>query len=326
MEQNIPKINRDSQLLDAYSLAITSVVEETAEAVVHIEVSPSPANARVRNAGQRPVNTGSGFAISSDGFIVTNNHVIEQAGTIAVTLSDGKKIQAELKGTDPSTDLAVLKVYEPLKALSFADSSMLKPGQIAIAIGNPYGLQQTVTAGVISALGRSLRASNGRLIDDVIQTDAALNPGNSGGPLLNSQGLVIGVNTAMINLAQGICFAVSSNLATRVAGQLILNGKIKRAQMGIAGQMVSLTPRMVAANKLQTLTGVYVFEIVPGVALNNQELSVGDIITDFEDKPVSSIDDLHKFLTEETIGREVIIGILRKGRRELITIVPGEAK
>jgi S1-C subfamily serine protease len=326
MEQNIPKINRDSQLLDAYSLAITSVVEETAEAVVHIEVSPSPANARVRNAGQRPVNTGSGFAISSDGFIVTNNHVIEQAGTIAVTLSDGKKIQAELKGTDPSTDLAVLKVYEPLKALSFADSSLLKPGQIAIAIGNPYGLQQTVTAGVISALGRSLRASNGRLIDDVIQTDAALNPGNSGGPLLNSQGLVIGVNTAMINLAQGICFAVSSNLATRVAGQLILHGKIKRAQMGIAGQMVSLTPRMIAANKLQTLTGVYVFEIVPGVALNNQELSVGDIITDFEDKPVSSIDDLHKFLTEETIGREVIIGILRKGRRELITIVPGEAK
>jgi S1-C subfamily serine protease len=302
------------------------VVEDAAEGEVHIEVSKTAPNTQARNAGQRPVSTGSGFAISSDGFIVTNNHVIEQAGTIAVTLSDGKKIQAELRGADPSTDLAVIKVYEPLKALSFADSTTLKPGQIAIAIGNPYGLQQTVTAGVISALGRSLRASNGRLIDDVIQTDAALNPGNSGGPLLNSQGYVIGVNTAMINLAQGICFAVSSNLTTRVAGQLILHGKIKRAQMGIAGQMVNLTPRMIAANKLQTGTGVYVFEIIPGVALNNKELIVGDIITDFEGKPVSSIDDLHKFLTEETIGREISIGLLRKGRKEPITIIPGEAK
>ena len=200
--------------------------------------------------------SGSGFTISSDGYIVTNSHVIENAVDIRVNFSDGSIEKAELKGADPSTDIAVIRVYgSGQKTLSFADSDSLKVGQIAIAIGNPLGLQHSVTAGVVSALGRTLRATNGRLIDDVIQTDAALNPGNSGGPLVNSSGQVIGINTAMIPSAQGLCFAVSSNITAYVAGKLIIEGRVKRAQLGIAGQLVNLTERMIAANKLSERTG-----------------------------------------------------------------------
>ena len=253
----------DAVLLDAYSRTITGVVAEVAEAVVHIQV-----NKKITEWGNnRPrvaPGSGSGFTISSDGFVVTNHHVIENATDIKVAFTDGRMVNAELRGTDPSTDIAVLKLYESgLKALTFTDSDALQAGQIAIAIGNPLGLQHTVTAGVVSALGRTLRAGNGRLIDDVIQTDAALNPGNSGGPLVNSAGQVIGVNTATIPSAQGLCFAVSSNIAAYVAGRLIIEGRVKRAQLGIAGQLVNLTERMVAANRLAAKTGVYVSEIVP---------------------------------------------------------------
>lgn len=271
--------------------------------------------------------TGSGFIISSDGYIVTNNHVIENAIDIKVNFSDGRIVKAELKGTDPSTDIAVIKIYKPgQKALLFADSDSLMVGQIAIAIGNPLGLQHSVTAGVVSALGRTLRANNGRLIDDVIQTDAALNPGNSGGPLVNSSGQVIGVNTAIIPSAQGLCFAVSSNLTAYVAGKLIIEGRVKRAQLGIAGQLVNLTERMIAANRLSAKTGVYVFEIIPDSPAHNHEIRIGDIIVELNNKSVGSIDDLHKLLNEELIGMNTEMSVLRGGRKTIIHAIPAEMK
>jgi len=326
MERSIVFVNQDAALMDAYSRTVTGVVKGAAESVVHIEVKKKVVDRRSRQTIIQP-GSGSGFVISSDGYVVTNNHVIEGSEEIIVSFADGRKIKAEVRGADPSTDIAVIKIDENgLHGLTFADSSQLQVGQIAIAIGNPMGLQHTVTTGVVSALGRTLRANNGRLIDDVIQTDAALNPGNSGGPLVNSQGFVIGVNTAVIASAQGLCFAVSSSLAAQIAGQLILHGKVKRAQLGIAGQLVNLTARMIAANKLDTKTGVYVFEIVPDSTANNQALSIGDIIVEFDQRPVSSVDDLHQLLTEKNIGRPASLGVLRDGRKHIVSVVPGEMK
>ncbi len=314
----------DQWLLDDYSKTIVGVAESSAGSVAHIEVQKAVFNNRAGKTQMRP-GSGSGFLISSDGFMITNNHVVDKAEDIWVTFSDGRKVTASVTGADPSTDLAVLKIYaEGLKALQFSDSKQLKVGQIAIALGNPMGLQHTVTTGVVSALGRTLRANNGRLIDDIIQTDAALNPGNSGGPLLDSAGRVIGVNTAVIAGAQGLCFAVSSNLAATVTGQLILQGKVKRAQLGIAGQLVNLSARMIGANRLTTKTGVYVFEIVPDCSADNHELRVGDIIVAFDDMPVSSVDDLHRLLNEMAIGRKIQLSVLRDGRKQEITVVPGE--
>lgn len=316
----------DHHLLDAYSKTITGVVGQVAEAVVHIQVQKPVADRRGGQQKQAP-GSGSGFVISSDGFIVTNNHVIENARDIRVSLADGRTVSAELKGTDPSTDIAVLKIYESgLKALSFANSEALQPGQIAIAIGNPLGLQHTVTAGVVSALGRTLRANNGRLIDDIIQTDASLNPGNSGGPLVNSLGQVIGVNTATILSAQGLCFAVSSNLAAFVAGKLIMEGKVKRAYLGIAGQVVNLTGRMIAANRLEKKTGVYISEVVPDQPVYNNELKAGDIIVAFDGRSVSTVDELHKQLNEAVIGRATRLEVLRNGHKEVVNVIPGEMK
>ena len=314
----------DDELLDAYSKTITGVVGGIAESVVHIEVSKKVVDRRTRQERETQ-GSGSGFVISSDGFIVTNHHVIEGAGTIKVSLADGRKVTAELKGSDQSTDIAVLKIYEnSLKALSFANSDQLQVGQIAIAIGNPLGLQHTVTAGVVSALGRTLRASDGRLIDDVIQTDASLNPGNSGGPLVNSLGQVIGVNTAMIPTAHGICFAVSSNIAEYVSGKLIMQGRVKRGYLGLAGQLVNLTERMIAANRLETRTGVYISEVVADVPAYNSELHAGDIIVGFNDHAIGSIDDLHKQLNEKTIGQKTTMQVLRGGHKTTITVIPGE--
>lgn len=316
----------DQHLLDAYSQTITGVVGDTAQAVVHIQVQKKVIDRSTRRESVQQ-GSGSGFLISSDGYIVTNNHVIENAIDIKVNFTDGRVETAELKGADPSTDVAVIKIYESgQKALSFADSDTLKVGQIAIAIGNPLGLQHSVTAGVVSALGRTLRANNGRLIDDVIQTDAALNPGNSGGPLVDSCGLVIGMNTAVIPSAQGLCFAVSSNLTAYVAGKLIIEGRVKRAQIGIAGQLVNLTERMIAANKLSAKTGVYVFEIVPDSPARNHEIRIGDIIVEFDARPVSSVDDLHKLLDEKMIGAQAEIGVLRGGRKTIIHVTPAEMR
>jgi len=314
----------DIALLDAYSRTITGVVNTIAEAVVHIEVTKRTVDRRTKEERDMP-GSGSGFLISSDGFIVTNHHVIENALDIKVSFADGRKVRADLKGSDSSTDIAILQVHENnVKALVFADSDQLQVGQIAVAIGNPLGLQHTVTAGVVSALGRTLRASNGRLIDDVIQTDASLNPGNSGGPLVNSLGQVIGVNTAMIPTAHGICFAVSSNLAAFVAGKLIMDGKVKRAYLGIAGQLVNLTERIIASNRLEKRTGVYVFEIEADAPVKNNELRTGDIIVGFNDHPVASVDDLHKHLNESVIGKKVNLDVLREGRKRVLNIIPGE--
>lgn len=316
----------DDRLLDAYSSTIVEVVRKTSPAVAHIMVVKKMQDPRNGKTVEMP-GAGSGFAISTDGYLVTNNHVVEDALSIKVAFADGLELNAELTGRDPSTDIAVIKIFEgELKPLQFANSALLEPGQIAIAIGNPLGLQHTVTAGVVSATGRSLRATNGRLIDDIIQTDAALNPGNSGGPLVNSEGKVIGVNTAMIPVAQGLSFAVSSNLASYVAGQLIIHGKVKRAQLGVAAHLLNLTPRMIGANQLQTKTGVYVFEIPQNPLIDNKELKVGDIIVEFDAKPVATVDNLHKYLTEDVIGKEKLLTILRGGRKQVITVVPGELK
>lgn len=316
----------DSNLLDAYSSTVTGVVKKTAQAVVHIKISKKIQDPKTKNVLEQ-TGSGSGFVISSDGYIVTNSHVIEGTNSVSVIFADGSELNATVKGTDPSTDIAVIKVFDgELSTLQLADSGLLEPGQIAIAIGNPMGLQHTVTTGVVSATGRSLRATNGRLIDDIIQTDAALNPGNSGGPLLNSEGKVIGVNTAVISAAQGLCFAVSSNLAAYVVGQLILFGRVKRAQLGLGAHMVNLTRRMIGLNRLKTTTGVYVFEINPQKGINNSQIKEGDIIVEFEGKPVASIDNLHKYLNEDVIGNRISLGVLRGGIKQIITVIPGEIK
>ena len=330
MERNIQFINLiasdDRQLLDVYSSTVAGVVKRSAQAVVHLKVFKKINDPRTKKSIEQYA-FGSGFVISSDGFIITNNHVIENADSVSVIFSDGLEHNATLAGTDPSTDIAVLKVYNnELHTLQFFDSGLLEPGQIAIAIGNPMGLQHTVTAGVVSATGRSLRATNGRLIDDIVQTDAAMNPGNSGGPLLNSDGRVIGVNTAVIPEAQGLCFAVSSNLTAYIAGQLILKGKVRRAQLGVAAQPVKLTQRIIEVNQLKTKSGVYVYEILKLAEVNNMEIKEGDIIVEIEGKPVSSVDNLHKFLNENVIGVKISLGILRNFRKQIITVVPAEIK
>jgi S1-C subfamily serine protease len=330
MEQDILQANfiasSDRQLLDAYSSTITGVARNTAQAVAHIHVVKKTKHPRTGKIVEMP-GSGSGFVISTDGYVVTNNHVIEDAVSIKTTFADGTELNAGLIGSDVSTDIAIIKVYNgDLKPLQFADSDLLEPGQIAIAIGNPMGLQHTVTAGVVSATGRTLRANNGRLIDDIIQTDAALNPGNSGGPLMNSEGKVIGVNTAVIASAQGLCFAVSSNLAGYVTGQLIMNGKVKRAHLGIAAQPVKLSPRMIGANQLKTKTGIYVFDILSDVNAFNSNLKIGDIIVEFEGKQVATVDNLHKYLNEGVIGKRSTISVLREGRKQMIIVIPGELK
>ena len=317
----IELINTDAHLLDVYSETISNVYSNIAPSVVHIRnVSDKE---RQNNRGGGSESMGSGFIISSDGYIISNHHVADKAKELFVTLDDGSVLKADFKGSDASTDIAVLKADgKSFRSLNFADSDTIKPGQIAIAIGNPYGLQQTITAGVVSAVGRSLRAGNGRLIDDVIQTDAALNPGNSGGPLLNSAGHVIGVNTAIISSAQGICFAVSSNLASYIAGQIIMKGKVTRALIGIAGQTVQLSSRMREYNRLTNKTGIFVFEVMKINALNHRRIQYGDIIVKFNDKKVETIDALFKHLTEETIGVPVQIGLLREGKLVNELIMP----
>jgi len=316
----------DWELLDGYSRTITAAVAQVAESVVHIQVNKTLKDRRTNQEYLTPA-SGSGFIISSDGFVVTNNHVIENASGIKVSLTSGATVLAGLKGADPSTDIAVLKIDESgLKALPFADSDALQMGQIAIAIGNPLGLQHTVTTGVVSALGRTLRANNGRMIDDIIQTDASLNPGNSGGPLINSRGQVIGVNTATIASAQGLCFALSSKMAAYVAGKIIIEGKVKRAYLGIGGQLVNLTERMILANRLEKKTGVFVFEIVSDPLLDNSQIRNGDIIVGFQERPIGSVDDLHRELSEKVIGIKTELSVLRDGKKCTIRVTPGEIR
>lgn len=310
--------NPDNEILDDYSKTIVQVVKNVARSVVNIRVIKNRPSVNDLENQQEPFNTGSGFVISPDGIILTNHHVISQSGKILITFPDSTEVPAVVIGSDPATDLALIKCdLKNLIPLEFANSDHLQAGQIAIAIGNPFGFQHTVTTGVVSALGRTLRTLSGRLIDDVIQTDAAINPGSSGGPLLNSQGKVIGVNTAIIKHAQGICFAVSSNLAGYISGVLLKKGKIKRAYLGITGQTVKIPPGLRERLQLTGNSGVYVADIDPKSVISSQ-LIKGDILVRIDKNPVGSIDDLHKQLTEDCIGKTLAISLIRKG--QLITV------
>jgi S1-C subfamily serine protease len=306
----------DDELLDAYSRAVTRAAEQVSPAVVNVEV--------VQRQGGR--GSGSGFLFTPDGLILTNSHVVHRASRVDVTLTDGRRTQADLVGEDPDTDLAVLRIDAPgLAPVALGDSRSLRVGQVVIAIGNPYGFQYSVTAGVVSALGRSLRARSGRLIDDVIQTDAALNPGNSGGPLVTAQGKVAGVNTAVILPAQGLCFAIPINTAKLVAGRLIKDGKIRRGYLGLGGQNVPISRRLVRTHHLGTETGILVVSLEEEGAAKQAGLAEGDIIARYGVHPVAGIDDLHRLLIDEEVGVCSTLTILRGVELLTLDIVPRES-
>ena len=313
----------DAALLDEYSRTVVSAADRVGPAVVNIDIKQRLESQR----GPREVGgSGSGFVIAPDGFILTNSHVVHAANQIAVSLPDGREYPAQLVGDDPDTDLAVIRIDAPhLAHVRLADSENLRVGQAVVAIGNPLGFQASVTAGVISALGRSMHAQSGRLIDNIIQTDAALNPGNSGGPLVNSAGEVIGVNTAMIRPAQGICFAIASNTAKFVAGWLIKEGKIRRSYIGVAGQNVPIHRRVVRFYNLPLEAGVLVVSVEKNSPAEKTGLREGDVIVAFGAKPIGSIHELHKMLMGEQIGVQSEITIVRHTEKLALAITPAES-
>ncbi len=313
-------LGRNSGLLDAYSEAVASAAERVSPSVVNIEVF------RKKGSDELPAGTGSGFIFTPDGFVLTNSHVVHRAKAIDVTLNDGRRVGASLVGDDPDTDLAVLRISAPgLRPAALGDSQLVRPGQIVIAIGNPYGFQCTVTAGVVSALGRSLRAQSGRLIDNVIQTDAALNPGNSGGPLVDSRGRVIGVNTAMILPAQGLCFAIAIDTVKFVAGRLIRDGVIRRGYLGVAGQNVPLPRRLTRFHKLPVESGILVVSLEPDSPALLAGLAEGDVIVGYGEAPVAGIDDLHRLLTDAQVGVRAPLTVIRRAEKQVFEIVPRES-
>ena len=294
----------ERDLLDAYSQAVTSAVDAVGPAVVRIDTAPASRRAEPAHAPTAPGGSGSGFLFTPDGLILTNSHVVSGAASVGVTLPDGLSCRGDVVGDDPGTDLAVVRISspDPLPYARLGDSSTLRPGQVAIAIGNPYGFNYSVTSGVVSAVGRSLRARDGRLVDNVIQTDAALNPGNSGGPLVTSRGEVIGVNTAMILPAQGLCFAIASNTARFVASYLIRDGRIRRSYLGIGGQTLPISRRLARFHGIAIGSGILVASVEPGSPAVAAGVLPNDIIVAFDGAPVSGIDDLHRQLTESRIG------------------------
>lgn len=318
---------RDGDLLDAYSRAIVAAVERVGPCVVRIDVQRR-VGVRGRDGVRRSRQLdgqGSGFLFTPDGFVLTNSHVVRGATRISVELEGGRTALATRVGEDPGTDLAVLRVdADGLPFVELGDSAALRPGQLVIAIGNPLGFQSTVTAGVVSALGRSFRTDSGRLIDDVIQTDAALNPGSSGGPLVDSGGRVIGVNTAVILRAQGICLAVGINTARWVAARLIRDGRIRRAWIGVAGQNVALEPGASRALGMPG-GGVLVLSVEPGSPAETGGLVPGDVLVALDGEPVTGVDALHRLLVEERIGAPAVLGVLRGGARAEVPVVPVEA-
>jgi S1-C subfamily serine protease len=311
----------DSALLDAYSRAVVDAVAKVGPATVNIEVA-------VRGPqGPRRAGSGSGFIFTPDGFILTNSHVVHHADEIEVTLADGRRCEARLVGDDPETDLAVIRISaSQLESAELGQGSDLRVGQLAIAIGNPYGFSATVTAGVISAMGRSFRAQSGRLIDNVIQTDAALNPGNSGGPLVDSRGRVIGVNTAMIQMAHGICFAIGIDTARFVAARLIKDGHITRSYLGVGGQTVAIHRRVVRYYDLPVETGVMVLTVEPDSPAARAGLQEGDVILSLDGQPIRGVDDLHRRMTGERVGQVAPLTILRRTERLALEIVPTAVK
>jgi S1-C subfamily serine protease len=316
----------DGELLDSYSRAVISAAEKVSPSVVHIGIQQVRSSDRPHTFPRETQGTGSGFVFTPDGFILTNSHVVHNAERLEVTLSDGRHSQAYIVGDDPDTDLAVIRIHASnLAAVHLGDSQTVKTGQLVVAIGNPFGFQCSVTAGVVSALGRSLRARSGRLIDNVIQTDAALNPGNSGGPLVNSRGEVIGVNTAMILSAQGICFAIAVNTAKFVAAGLMKEGKIRRSYVGVAGQNVVLNRRVVLFHKLKVESGVMAVAMDSNSPALRAGLREGDVIIGFGDQPVAGIDELHKMLTQETVGKSLPVTLIRRTEKIVLDIVPEES-
>jgi S1-C subfamily serine protease len=319
----------DDDVMDDYSRAVITAAEKVSPSVVYIEVEQRASNRRP-NIPRRPQErrgSGSGFIFTPDGFILTNSHVVHGAKKIEVTLADGHKHQADLTGDDRDTDLAVIRINAPnLVPAQLGEAQSIRVGQLVIAIGNPYGLQYSVTAGVVSALGRSLRAQSGRLMDAVIQTDAALNPGNSGGPLVNSRGEVIGVNTAMILPAQGICFATSIDTAKFVASRLIRDGRVSRSYIGLAGQNVPLPRRIVRYYNLAVESGIFVISFETDSPARKGGMREGDIIIGFDDRPIAGIDDLHKLLTEERIGRKSSLMVIRGTEKMAIEVTPEESE
>jgi S1-C subfamily serine protease len=324
----------DRSLLDAYSNAVTGAVERVSPSVVNIEVHQAvPGTGRARAGEPRERRGGgSGFIFTPDGLILTNSHVVHDAKRIEVTLSDGRRMPASAIGDDPASDLAVIRLDEPrveepgLTAAALGDSQQLRVGQVVIAIGTPYGFQSTVTAGVVSALGRSLRSYSGRLIDDVIQTDAALNPGNSGGPLVDSAGRVVGVNTATILPAQGICFAIGINTAKFVASRLLRDGRIRRSFIGVSAQTTPVHRRVVRFYDLPKETGVVVISVEENSPAKRAGLREGDVIVALEGQPVAGVDDLHRVLTDMRVGVSCSLTVIRWTEKLELKVVPEEAR
>ena len=313
----------DDELLDAYSRAVSQAVQAVAPSVVNIEVLHQKRD----SGGPAGGGTGSGFIFTPDGFLLTNSHVVRNAAEFKVTAADGRRHSATLIGDDPHTDLAVLRMdASDLPIAEFGDSSRLKVGQLVIAIGSPLGFQSTVTAGVVSALARGIRSGSGRLIDGVIQTDAALNPGNSGGPLVNSSGRVVGVNTAVILPAQGICFAISANTAQFVASRLIRFGRVHRSYIGVAARNVALPRRLTQFYKLDISTGIVVEAVEPGGPAERAGVLVGDTILGLDRKDLNGLDDLHRLLTEELIGKHTAVKLLRQNDLAYLLITPEAAR
>ena len=304
----------DHELLDAYSQAVTAAVEAVGPSVVRVEMEKGG---------------GSGVVFAPDGLVLTNAHVVAKGEHPRVTLTDGRSLVADVIGRDAHTDLAVLRVTPqdgPLPWATLGDSRAVRAGQIAIAIGNPYGFHHSVTAGVVSALGRSLRAQSGRLMDDIIQTDAALNPGNSGGALVTTSAHVIGINTAMIRPAQGLCFAIASNTARLVAGKLIRDGRIRRSYLGVGGQNVPIPRAIARLNHLAVSSGVFVTSVEPDSPALAAGVADGDVIVSLGDEAVTGVDDLHRLLTEDRIGIPAPLAILHGGARRVVTVTPSEAR
>ena len=330
MKYEVAQEISNESLLDAYSRAVIEAAERVSPSVVYIEVTTRRSREGRRRRSDEAIANGSGFVFTPDGFILTNSHVVHGASKIDVALMDGRRFQAELIGDDPDTDLAVIRITAPnLVPAQLGESQSIRVGQLVIAIGNPYGFQYSVTAGVVSALGRSLRAQSGRLMDGIIQTDAALNPGNSGGPLVNSRGEVIGVNTASILPAQGICFATSIDTAKFVAGRLIRDGRITRSYIGVAGQNVPIPRRIVRFFQLPVDSGVLLVSFETNgepSAAKEAGLLAGDIVIEFDGYPIRGIDDLHKLLTDERIGRKCPATIIRGVQKLTFNVVPREVK
>ncbi len=326
-EQTSDQATADDGLLDAYSRAVVGAAARVSPAVVKIEVrgqrAAGPAGRAPGRDPDPPAGTGSGFVFTPDGFLLTNSHVGHGAAEIEVTLLDGRHLLASLVGDDPDTDLAVIRVgAADLVPVTFSNSRQLRVGQLVIAIGNPYGFQYTVTAGVVSALGRSLRSSSGRLIDNIIQTDAALNPGNSGGPLVDARGAVVGVNTAVIMPAQGLCFAIPIHTAEFVVPRLIKDGVLRRSFIGVGGHNAQLARRLVVALGLPVQTGVLVLSVEKDSPAETSGLAEGDIVIGFAGEPVRDMDDLHRLLGEERAGVPAELIVLRRGERVGLTVTP----